>query len=416
MNSNEPVLGIHLGDRKEDFKNLIKSVLKNAKVCKKYRKILLSDENMEIFSAVFTHEEIDRKNNYQVYEFLGDLSGNKFIGDYCSRKFPQLMCAEGVKVLARLKINYGSKNTFYKIAENLGFWDFISATNELRIRKKKSLLEDVFEAFLGATERILDMQVIPDSYRPGIGYATVYKILESIFDGMNISLRYEDLYDAKTRLKETFDMFGEQLGPLVYEERKDEDGNTHSIVYRYAGGKYAERPDGTVNTKKIVGRYQKVKLGEGTSTLKADAQQIAAGQAIEILKKQGYEKFSPKIYAKFSGEYKEVERDTERKDVFAVIGTEENINEQFPTRGKSKYQNKYTSTVLSKYCDELDLEGIKIALEMGADPTIVDSDGLYPMDRLLLANADRKLVKKVKKLFGKRFVVSKDVYDSKFGE
>ena len=91
--------------------------------------------------------------------------------------------------------------------KNLNFWPFISAAIEgternqkYRNRNKKDLLEDVLEAFIGCTEYLLD-----EAFRPGVGYGIVYDILESIFNELPMSLEYEDLYDAKTRLKETTD-------------------------------------------------------------------------------------------------------------------------------------------------------------------------------------------------------------------
>lgn len=416
-------VGIYLGDRGEKFRTLISGVLKKGGLRKKYRTILLSPKSMEKYGSAFTHEMVDENYNYQVYEQLGDLSGNKFIVWYIYKRFPQLKCKEGVKVAARLRINYGSKNSFYKIAEELGFWDFISATHELRQRKKKSLLEDVFEAFLGVTELILDDEVIPDQELPSVGYVSVYKILKSIFDEMDISLKYEDLYDSKTRLKELFDIHVDKLGPLVYEEHKEElpNGNviTHSTVYRLSGGQYAQRPDGTVNMKKIVGRYQKVKIGEGSAALKSDAQQMAATDAIENLRQQGFVKYAPRIYAKFSGDYKD-DGETTAEDIIRIVGSPVNINEQFPTRGKSKHQSKYTSTVLGKYARERDYEGIKLALKMGADPNVPDSEGLSALDLLLIGPVDVKLVKKVMKKFLKSnpnltiFTNIYDVYYSKY--
>lgn len=392
MTTLETLKGIYLGDRGKTFKTLIKSVLKKGKIKKNYVEILTSPESLQEYGAAFTSEQIDPNNNYQVYEQLGDLSGNKFIVWYIYRRFPQLKCAEGVKVAARLRINYGSKNSFYKIAEELGFWDFISATNDLRQRKMKPLLEDVFEAFLGVTETILDEQTMY-----GVGYACVYKILTAIFDDMDISLRYEDLYDAKTRLKELFDIHVDNLGPLVYEETKD-DLITHSVAYRYDGGRYAERPDGTINTKKIVGQYRKIKIGEGSAALKADAQQAAAANAIQNLAKQGYVKYAPRIYAKFAGDYEEPSLTTEA-DVIKIIGSVEMIDEQFPTRGKSKYQSKYTSTALAHYCRERDYNGIKACLKLGADPNTFDSEGLSCLDLLLIGKVDEVIVKKVIKRF-----------------
>lgn len=401
----ENITGMYLGSRDDSFKTLLVQVLKKGHLKTKYLNVLTSEESLVEYSSAFTSELVDQNNNYQVYEQIGDLAGNKFIVCYIYRRFPQLKCAKGVKVAARLRINYGSKQSFCKIAEGLGFWDFISATNELRNRKKKDLLEDVFEAFLGATESILD-----DEFGIGTGYKCVYKILEGIFDNIDISLKYEDLYDGKTRLKELFDIYGEQLGPLVYEDRRDDDG-AHSTCYRYDGASYATRPDGSVNTKKIIGTYQKVKIGEGSAELKADAQQEAAKSAIRNLAQQGYKKHAPRIYAYFSGD-REEEKTTE-ESVISMIENKKNIDEQYQTRGKSKYQCKYTSTVLAKYCRERDYDGIKICLKCGADPNVKDSEGMTSTDLLLIGKTDEVFVKKVLKRFLKvedRLEINKHIF------
>lgn len=390
--------GIYFGSRGEDFKTLITSVLKKGSIKQKYISLLTSEENLFLFGSAFTSEQVDEVNSYQTYEQLGDLTANKFIVNYIYRRFPQLNCAEGVKVVARLRINYGSKNSFSSIAEKLGFWDFISATNDTRFRKRESLLEDVLEAFLGVVETVLD------NIRIGVGYACCYRILAGIFDEIKISLLYEDLYDAKTRLKELFDLHGAKLGPLVYEDKKVEE-STVSTVYRLDGATYETRPDGTINMNRLVGRYTKVVLGQGVHALKAEAQQIGAKRALETLAKQGYVKYVPAIYEKFSHGDVAVEK-TEKEDVVRMMrncttedckGGKDHVNHQFYTRGKSKYQSKYTSTILGHYCRKRDYLGIKICLEMGAKVDIPDSEGMYPVDLLVIGKVEEKLVKKVLK-------------------
>ena len=207
-NNDRTISGIYIANRGDEFKTLISSVLKKGldeEADKELIELLLSDKNIECYSSAFTSESIDPINNYQVFEQLGDLSGNKFIVSYFYNRFPQLKCSEGVKIVARLRINYGAKQSFSKIAQNLGFWNFITETKDIRQREMKKLLEDVFEAFIGVTEYIVDK-----NEGVGTGYQVVYKILEGIFDEMEISLEYDDLYDAKTRLKELCDLFGEE--------------------------------------------------------------------------------------------------------------------------------------------------------------------------------------------------------------
>jgi dsRNA-specific ribonuclease len=219
-----------------------------------------------------------------VYEQLGDLSANKFIVSYMYRKFPKLKCSECVKIVARLRILYGSKQTFCVIAENLGFWPFISADEEQRNTEKKKLLEDTFEAFIGVTELMIDEKI-----RHNVGYAIVYEILHSVFETVNISLKYEDLYDAKTRLKELFDLYNKgdsNIGTLQYEETKDlETRLTTSLVYQK------------------ISPTHRVLLGQGVASLKADAQQRAASAGIYKMNSKGYVKQVPYIYISLCNEY-----------------------------------------------------------------------------------------------------------------
>lgn len=378
--TNNALRGIYLGSRGEDFRTLITNVLNKGNMKEDYISFLTSEESLAEYSSAFTSELVDENNNYQIYELLGDLSANKFIGYYILKRFPQLKCSEGVKVVARLRINYGSKNCFYKIAEDLGFWDFITATNEKRYRQKKSLLEDVLEAFLGITESLMDTR------KMGLGYPIVYKILEGIFDEIEISLKYEDLYDAKTRLKELFDMCGEKLGQLVYEEKKgDEDSLVYSSVYRMEKG---------VGT----GWGKRTLIGKGVASLKADSQQNGAMDALQNLAKQGFVKKPPGIYTKFSG-VKKTEKTTSGDVLRWCENDPKKINDQFHTRGKSKFQNNYTSTVLGMYCRKRDYEGIKEALALGANPNILDSEGLSATDSILIGEKNDLLIRKVLKKF-----------------
>jgi dsRNA-specific ribonuclease len=360
--------GVYLGSRGSDFKALIIRLLKKGKLKSKYINILTDPDAMKVYGSAFTSELVDPYNNYQVLEMVGDLTGNKFIVNYMYERFPQLDCTEGVKVVARLRINYGATQSFSEIARKLGFWDFISATNDLRQRKMKPLLEDVFEAFLGATERILDKRK-----RVGVGYAIVYDILASIFDDMDISLRYEDLYDAKTRLKELFDMYSSSLGPLVYKEQKN-DMIQHSSVFRVEGGQY-------------------IKIGEGSASLKTDAQQNASVIALETLGKQGWKKPAPMVYQRFNTgediEKEEIDLNTIKK----LWGSDMNTLQS--TKDKSKYQSKYQSTPIVCYCRQRNLSGVSICLNLGGNPNIPDTEGMFATDLLFIGKVDENLVETI---------------------
>jgi dsRNA-specific ribonuclease len=102
----------------------------------------------------------------------------------------------------------------------------------------------------------------------------LHNIIAKLLDTKDISLRYEDLVDAKTRLKELFDAFGDDIGKLKY--TSDKVDRIHYVkVWR-----------------------NDVLLSEGSAPLKADAQQKAAEKAIKKLNRQGFTKLSEN-YEKF---------------------------------------------------------------------------------------------------------------------
>jgi len=237
---------------------VIVKTLRAAQLKPHYVDLLLSRQ--DLYEQAFTSKSYDPKINYEVFEHLGDASANSFVPWYFFRRFPQFNCTEGVQVLARLKINYSSKQTFSSIAEKLGFWPHIRASAAEKQSSRKALLEDVFEAFIGVTIYILD-----EEFAVGVGFNVVYDILKSIYDEMPISLKFEDLYDAKTRLKELFDKYGAQLGQLIYE-----DANRSLTIYRK-----------TQNGQKIV-------LGTATGNKKDVREQLAAQQALNLLEKDNF--------------------------------------------------------------------------------------------------------------------------------
>lgn len=302
---------IYQGDRGKPFKDLIRGLLEKGKLKQKYIDVLTNDKNMKFYSQAFTAASANSDVNYEIYEQIGDVSANKFIVWYAYKRFPQLKCPLGVKVVARLRINYGAKQSFASIAENLGFWPFISAQEDgldrsakYRSRHKKDLLEDVLEAFVGCTEQILD-----DEYRPGVGYAIVYDILSTIFDEIPISLKFEDLIDAKTRMKEIFDAFGQSLGSFQFIDSREEGVSPEGEPFRYAVSLLFRVPSGETKqpVKKINQQGETVMLpqrswvliGKGQGSKKTDAQQRASESGIQTLNRQGYKKEVPVEYKLF---------------------------------------------------------------------------------------------------------------------
>ena len=262
---------IYIGIRGDKFKYFIKQVLSLANIKEHFLNVLIDDEGLKMYDRVFTHSSADSCNNYEYLEFLGDTTLNKSIAWYLTRRFDRFACSDGVQALTRLKINLISKRSFAGFAKRLSFWEFVSASNETRGTQMDKTLEDVFEAFFGATEVLID-----DRIRRGAGYSVCYTLISNILDTMEISLRYEDLFDSKTRLKEVFDFFGpSKIGVLVYDTEKIDRIHKVKAIRRFQG------------TDTV--------LGEGSSSLKVDAQQKAASLSFAKLDRIGFIKPDTKI-------------------------------------------------------------------------------------------------------------------------
>lgn len=271
---------VYTGQRGPNFVELIRFLLQKGNLKDHYINMLTDSESMTLYDQAFTHKSANPDRNYEVLELLGDSTVNKAIVWYLSRRFPQLDCPAGVKVIARLKINLVSKKTLADFGLKLGLWPYISATEEFRETKMKPMLEDCFEAFFGATERLIDRRI-----RLGAGYAICSTIIDSLFDEMDISLKYEDLFDAKTRLKELFDYYGPAMGQLKYNTIKS--AEKIQTVYVYLVIQYSHhQPVGYL-------------LGQGSAALKANAEQIAAENALQTLNEHGYFKPVSEEYSRF---------------------------------------------------------------------------------------------------------------------
>lgn len=260
---------INHGIRGLEFKSFVYEILNTSISSKHYLETLLSGESIAVYSKAFTSSTCDPDNNYEMYEQLGDSIIGSFIVWYMYRRFPHLKCAGGVKVVARLKIKYGSRDVLSSIAQRLSFWKFVTASVDEKGRRMKDLLEDVFEGFIGASVLIIDEKI-----KQGVGYAIIYDVLSHIFDRMEISLRHEDLYDSITRLKEIFDMFRHNIGCV----KKD---------FKVVTSVNEEKQQVVVTIYRVIESRQ-IEIGTGTASKKADAEQRASEQAISNLHRQGY--------------------------------------------------------------------------------------------------------------------------------
>jgi dsRNA-specific ribonuclease len=262
------------------FAAFIDALIRTCGLEPRYVAILTDASSLALYQKAFTHVSFDAVNNYEVYEQLGDITVNKFLVWYFHYRFSVsgtgiFNSTLGVKIIARLRIKYGSKQQLSELAERLGFWEHIRVGEVLSQGKRLAALEDVFESFIGVTEYLIDQRL----YR-GLGYIVCYTMLSHWFDTIPIDVSYEQLFDAKTRLKELFDVHKDVLGVMTYGyEKHPVTGHAHVHITRTIPG---EAP---------------VFLGEGSSEVsKAVAEQAASEAALATLAKQGYVRDIPSEY------------------------------------------------------------------------------------------------------------------------
>ena len=288
---------ITLGKRDGSFKNFIINLIKKGGVNDRYVKYLIDDTAMDLYAKAFTNPTADPENNYEMLEKLGDSTCNKAIVWYIYRKIPKLsLKPQGVMLISRISHVLRSKETFANIGIKLGFEEFISSGlmtikngEQKRIMnvKRNSVVEDCFEAFFGATELLIDNRV-----KNGIGFAITQDIIKALLDDYPFpSIKYEDLFDPITRLKELFD----------YQKFSFSDGSTGNLgSYKYVDGVFDEnRQLKTVLVEYTDRKGVKKTICSGMGAIKDTAKEFAAEAALKFFRQLGYEKKSPYDYKDF---------------------------------------------------------------------------------------------------------------------
>ncbi len=267
--------GIFLGKKVKitpNFKKFITSLLEYGGLSKKNIMEFTDDESMKEFRTAFIHKSYDEYNNYELLEFLGDVTLNDIAAHYILEKHPKIVSK---KWLTRLKHNLTSKNALSGIANRHNFAEHTLYGKEIRevilfskekedLLKNKTyitMLEDTFEAFVGALTCIVNSK-----YRIGIGYVVAYTVVKKFIGEIEITLKYEIDFDAKTQIKEIFDQCGWEF-----------DKNIKSYYDRNVG----------MWVSKIFGfpKENKVMLGTSKDISRNDSQQEASRKAVKYLNK-----------------------------------------------------------------------------------------------------------------------------------
>jgi ribonuclease-3 len=106
-------------------------------------------KNIELLDQALTHKSYNNKINNERLEFLGDSLLNAVVSQYLYERFSP----EKEGLLTRMRAHLVKAETLTHKAESLGLQDYIKlskGTANLLSDRKNSILEDAFEAIIGA--------------------------------------------------------------------------------------------------------------------------------------------------------------------------------------------------------------------------------------------------------------------------
>lgn len=215
-----------------------------------FNKFNIKPNNKELYELAFTHSSFnsDAKTSHHDYErleFLGDsvldfVIATELFKEYPTMREGDLTKAKSLLVQSKSLASLARKNDFIKYIR-IGH-----SLNTSDVLNNNSILEDVFEAVIGAT--FLDQ---------GIEFTT--KMISSIFNDEVKNFDFNELRDYKSILQEA--MQAEYRESVVYKVI-DEKGPPHSRTF------YVEV------------LFNNIVLGKGEGKSKKEAEQEAAKDAL----------------------------------------------------------------------------------------------------------------------------------------
>ena len=246
----------------QEFLKFISSLLRRSCLKEEYIQELLNDkECVYAYIQAFMHKSSNVDINYDLYELLGDKIAMACLMEYFYKKFSAYRHPSTVSFYTLLIKKYGSKNTFYLIAEKLGFFNWVIADEASKSTDKKPILEDTFESFCGVTNFLLNYKI-----REGVGYAFIYEIICSVFEEfIVIDTSYTKLTDPITLLKEQWDILDNKKKIIQL------------FKLRYTSDKLSNRMNRLDNGKvEYIILYEENVLSKGYGNIKSDAEQDAS--------------------------------------------------------------------------------------------------------------------------------------------
>ena len=201
--------------------------------------------NINIYKEAFTHSSLEKVNNVcnERLEFLGDSILSAVLTEYLYNKYPQ--ANEGVLTKYRTKLVNGA--TLAEISKKIGIDKLLAVSKRITVYNKR-MLEDAFEAFIGAL--FIDQGVEACK----LFIMSIIKLIDT--GDINQDTNYKDILLKHVQ--------SQHLGDLEY-QIIDEIGPPHRKLYRMR----------VIICKKY--------FGIGCASSKKQAEQHAARETLVIL-------------------------------------------------------------------------------------------------------------------------------------
>ncbi len=215
-----------------------------------YRRFNILPKNEELYSLAFTHSSYNgmagtRHQDYERLEFLGDAVVGMVVSELCYIYHPEMEQGK----LSMLKSQFIRTAAEAEYCKRLGLNEYIrvGASFAKDASKNLSLLEDVFEAFIGAV--YLDH-----------GLDVCYRIVRDIFE--------DDVKNAKVDMT---------INPKSYLQECMQADKKESVTYKIL----EERGHGGEKTFVAAVYFEGAEIGRGEGKSKKAAETEAASDALK---------------------------------------------------------------------------------------------------------------------------------------
>lgn len=257
-----------------DYRGFVDGVLSTIIPTREKREPFLTQDAMNLWTQAMATRLFDPRFNYESLETLGDSALGLGLVEYLTKRYPNITPEQ----ITNLKAKYVSKDTLRDISKRLyGFDNWVLLLppivkngefyydNSINISEYVSILEDVFEAFLGA------MFLIGDKF----GYPLVKQFVEKTYDRYGIDMK-EAKGPVKTRLQQMIEAFTKDKIRETYIKNKTD--NTITL----------ELPESLIQTLGAMGIRLKPVIAKSNGQTKGNAERAAYEQGFAYVASQGF--------------------------------------------------------------------------------------------------------------------------------